>query len=87
LFGGIIKLFYVFIVAWLLYRLYTILRGSTRIASRRRSSSPKGGRLEAGELVQDPHCGVYVPKETAVKGPSGDHFCSEACRDAHDGSG
>ena len=36
-------------------------------------------------LVQDPECGVYVPKKEtvrAVKNGVEYHFCSKACRDA-----
>ena len=46
-----------------------------------------GPIVQGGELVQDPQCGVYVPKETAVKGRGGAYFCSEACREAHQGKG
>ena len=83
MFGGIIKLFYVFLVGWLLYRLYKAIRGPARVTSRTRPETQRGGTLDAGELVQDPQCGVYIPKETAVKGPDGNLFCSEACRDEY----
>ena len=43
------------------------------------------------ELVQDPHCHTYIPKETALRAIiSGEifYFCSQNCldeyRDAHD---
>ena len=54
-------------------------------------SSPNAGKTQpqktAEDLVQDPHCGVYVPKTQAVKGPSGTWFCSETCLKAHLGKG
>lgn len=30
-------------------------------------------------LVQDPHCGVYLPASEALKGPDGQYFCSDEC--------
>lgn len=84
MFGGIVKLLYVAAVAWLVYKLYRTLKGGARrVASNDRPPTDGGGRLEGGELIQDPHCGVYVPKKDSVAGPGGRHFCSEACRDAH----
>jgi uncharacterized protein len=38
----------------------------------------------AGALVQDPVCGTYVPRETAIAVSAGAgtrFYCSEACRD------
>jgi uncharacterized protein len=42
-----------------------------------------------GTLVQDPHCGTYLPKSRALAlASSGDtkYFCSPACRDAYLGA-
>ena len=44
--------------------------------------SGKGKPTEAGELVQDPVCGIYVSTQTKLhKTVAGKtyHFCSEAC--------
>ena len=41
---------------------------------------------KAKELVQDPHCHTYIPKETALKATiSGEvfYFCSQECLDAY----
>lgn len=54
---------------------------------------PGGGRPPAksprGEaMVQDPHCGVYLPRGEALTKTVGGKrrfFCSEACRDAFSG--
>jgi len=71
---------------WLLYRLVKGLfpgaGGSGQRASQT-SGPSRAGHLDGGELVQDPVCGVYVPKTTALRGPDGHFFCSEACRDAY----
>jgi hypothetical protein len=45
------------------------------------------GRIDGGELVRDPHCGVYVPKASSLRGPGETHFCSEACRRAYEERG
>lgn len=37
----------------------------------------------AEELVEDAHCGVYVPRSAALTDGSGRHFCSRDCLDAH----
>jgi hypothetical protein len=39
-----------------------------------------------GELVRDPNCGTYIPREKALaagSGASATYFCSAACRDAY----
>lgn len=83
---GIFRLLFYAALLWLLYRL---IRGFLPAPRPRRpgpgpgpSSRPPGGRLDGGELVQDPVCGVYVPKTTALRNAAGEYFCSEACRDA-----
>jgi len=68
---------------WLFSALVKLFRGS----SRRRSARPAPEKTEAGEeMVQDPHCGTYVPRSLAVeKVIEGRtcYFCSEKCRDAY----
>lgn len=81
---GIFRLLLFVALCWLFYRL---IRGLLPTAQPRRpgpgpTSRPPGGRLDGGELVQDPVCGVYVPKTTALRNAAGECFCSEACRDA-----
>ncbi|TAL17723.1 hypothetical protein EPN96_04160 [bacterium] len=34
------------------------------------------------ELVQDPQCGVYIPKSSALKRGDGRYFCSRECLEA-----
>ncbi len=43
-----------------------------------------GGVKMVGALVQDPVCGMYIPRETAIVARLGGetrHYCSTACRD------
>ncbi|MHB8764182.1 MAG: hypothetical protein ACYDA8_07595 [Deferrisomatales bacterium] len=79
---GIVRLIVYAALGWLLYRLVRGLLPGAGTPSPRRPPAP-GGRIEGGELVQDPHCGVYVPRQGAVAGPDGTFFCSPECRDAH----
>lgn len=63
-----------------------VLRNLTEPVRRQAAPDPRrtnpNGRITGGELVQDPQCGVYVPKDTALRGSGGRYFCSESCRDA-----
>ncbi len=81
---GLIRLLLYAALFWLLYRLFKgLLPGARpRAQGPRPGAGPTADRLNGGELVQDPVCGVYVPKATALRGPRGEYFCSEACRDA-----
>jgi uncharacterized protein len=52
-------------------------------ASGRRAGTPGGAKM-VGALVQDPVCGMYIPRETAIAGIVGGetrYYCSTACRD------
>lgn len=75
---GIVRLLFYAVLIWLLYKLVKGLK-TPRVGS----GPSEATRLKGGDLVQDPHCGVYIPKETAVRGPGGQYFCSPECRDAH----
>ena len=77
------RLLYFAAIIWLGYKLVKLIWKPSLPGRGTSSPSAAGSRVLGGELVQDPHCGVYVPKETAVRGRDGEHFCSEACRDAY----
>jgi hypothetical protein len=73
--------------ALLFYLIYKMLGSGQK---QRPSASPgpetrqgAGRTIFAGELVEDPQCGVYVSKEEAVQDGKGRFFCSPACRDAY----
>ena len=40
---------------------------------------PEATTTDAGHLVKDPVCGMYVPQGKALQG-AGQFFCSEECR-------
>ena len=42
--------------------------------------------IEGADMVRDPACGIYTPRDTAVESRIGGethYFCSEACREAY----
>ncbi len=82
---GLIRLLMYGGLLWLLYRLVKGLLGRSGgpAASGTQRQARPAGSLDGGELVQDPSCGVYIPKASAFAGPDGRFFCSEKCRDAY----
>lgn len=68
---------------WVFYALVKLFRGSTKSSP----PQPKPEKTAAGEeMIQDPHCGTYVPRSLAVELVADGriyHFCSEKCRDAY----
>lgn len=84
----IFRFLFLLAVFWVVSRLLRSLFAPTSrrpgpgYGPRRPREQAGGPRPAGGELVQDPQCGVYIPKETALR--SGDaYFCSEECRSAH----
>jgi hypothetical protein len=81
----LIKLLLFLLFLWALSKAWKLLAGPPQ---RRKAPPPVDGeRIDGGELVQDPHCGVYVPKGSSVRGRGETHFCSDACRRAHEEKG
>jgi len=62
--------------------IYYLLRGHKPHSKRGRKTKDESS-LKGVDLVQDPQCGVYVPKTTAIRGRNGMFYCSKECRDAH----
>ena len=84
------SLVWIFRILLILFVLRLVLRAITGLM---RTSRPAGatrgsGRMRervGGELVRDPNCGTYIPRQTAIAVGSGadtKYFCSEKCRDA-----
>jgi uncharacterized protein len=79
LFRFLVLLLVIAVVRFAIGAIRNALAGKTDMASR--PSSPA-----AGELLQDPVCGAFVPASAAVtKKVDGTliHFCSAACRDKY----
>lgn len=77
-----IRFLFLLALFWAVSKLFKVFGATPRRASPLDPFRPAPPRVDGGELVQDPHCGVYVPKATALRGKSGDFYCSETCRSA-----
>jgi uncharacterized protein len=56
--------------------------GGSRVGG---GSAGESKAIYGGQMVRDPVCGVYVPKQTALvehRNGRTHYFCSETCRDA-----
>jgi len=57
---------------------------STRQKEAKRA--PSGSKAIRGQMVKDPHCGMYVASSLALSLESGEeklYFCSEECKDTY----
>ncbi len=74
------------LLAILFYLAYSFIRSLLRSLPGHRHSSPPAKSSRGEEMVQDPHCGTYLPRGDAlmksVRGKK-HYFCSPACRDAY----
>jgi len=62
-----------------------LLQGLASPSGASTSGGATGGRAKiAGELVRDPVCSTYIPRESAITvrvGSETRYYCSTACRD------
>ena len=76
------------LLALLFFVAYTFSSVLLRLSPRRRQGQrPPEKTSEGAPMVQDPHCGTYVPRsEAVVKNIGGRkrYFCSKECRDAYE---
>ncbi len=60
-----------------------LLRRLLQLGVPRRDPAENARTLKGADMVQDPSCGIYVPRDTAVstqvRGETR-YFCSEKCR-------
>jgi len=77
------------VILALILILYYLFKGFFRSQSKDRGSArqPADGRKETGhELVKDPYCQTYIPKDTAFRAKVGgrEHFfCSRECMEKY----
>lgn len=89
LIGTLARYMLIVLAVWLLYRL--LRRWMTGFSYPGRDSvrdwdvRPASAVLDV--MVQDPQCGVYLPRHEALRVQTAEggerHFCSEFCRDAY----
>ena len=65
--------------------LYKLTLGYGKDKPEDRAAGSPGGAAGGGfgELVEDPQCGVYIPRDAAVMNSNGVPFCSQECLEAH----
>ena len=75
------------IIFALLYLCYYVVKKAILPAIRTYKTFKKHRESSADkEMVQDPHCHTYIPKETALSATIGDevyYFCSQECLDEY----
>ena len=83
-----VVLFWILRILFLLFIIRLVLRvlGIGQIPQTPRQQRVRRTEHAGGTLVQDPHCGTYLPQSRALALGMGGHtkyFCSPACRDAY----
>ena len=85
---GLLRLGLIVLAVWLLYRgVKSIMQGAqarSRLAREAREAQRQRGEV-LDVMVQDPHCGTYVPQSEALRlrhRGQDLYFCSKQCRDA-----
>jgi YHS domain-containing protein len=76
---GLIRLLYYGVLAYLAWTVYRLITGAGRKKARRPDAKP---RL-SGTMVKDDVCGIYLPKENALRETLDGReqfFCSKECR-------
>lgn len=72
------------LIALLLYIIWRVVMGFSGSKKKSiRTGGESAGQLPSEELVQDPVCGVYIPKSDAIKVKKhGEvfYFCGKECR-------
>ncbi|WP_291316616.1 YHS domain-containing protein [Desulfuromonas sp.] len=76
------------LLALLFFLGYSLVQAVIRSLPRRGGGPSRDKSPQGEDMVQDPHCGTYVPRgDSLTKTVRGKvfHFCSEECRDAFSG--
>lgn len=73
------------LIALLIYILWRLVMGFPGAGKKSRGNDKAGdsGLLASEELVQDPVCGIYIPKNTALKAKQKGkmfYFCGKECQ-------
>lgn len=79
---NIVKIVVILILIYFIYRLVRVFGSRRMVESQERTQT--GARTAGEDLVQDPYCGVYVPKsQSYMRQINGQtmHFCSRECCD------
>lgn len=78
------KLIFLLIAAWIAWKLFANDYLKKKKVSEKEAREEQERKVEAGEMVKDPECGVYVSVDDSISVRDGNrtyHFCSYECRD------
>ncbi len=78
-----VRLFIVILVIYLGFKTFSWAKRITRAQPNPDSGLKSDGMGAVNEMVRDPICGLYVPRDEAVTlvgNGTTVHFCSEGCR-------
>lgn len=72
------------LMAYILYKLFANDFLKKRKIDEKKEEEERKRKMECGEMVQDPECGVYVDVDSSISVKDGNktyYFCSYDCRD------
>lgn len=78
----LVRLLIWFIVGFLIYTVFQVIKQ----ALLKPPTTPPEKTSRGEEMVLDPECGTYVPRNDAIKAQDNGtalYFCSTECRDKH----
>ncbi len=68
-----------------IFAIYWLLRSFLKSKPKKKASSQLPSQIE-DELVKDPMCGIYIPKQKAITAKIGGkvyYFCSQKCKEEY----
>ena len=77
-----IKFLVIAVGLFILYKLFLGDKNKKQTVDKKQTES----KIKAGEMVKDPVCGTYVPKDAEIRVREGEKvhcFCSYECRDKY----
>jgi len=83
----LLRYIFYFIVGYLLYKIIGQSYKDYKISKSKKDykrASAAHGRMIKGEMVKDPMCNTYIPKDSSIKDTVGEqtfYFCSHECRE------
>jgi YHS domain-containing protein len=83
--GRFLQFLLILLLIRIVWRAVTRLLGGPEFKTVDDGSPGSRQPIYRGQMVRDPVCGVYIPKQSSVMDGEGEeihYFCSEACREA-----
>jgi len=81
----VLKIFFLLLLFLVIFSVSSVLSVFWKLLSGPRKQPPREKSQHGEDMVRDPHCGMFLPRQDAVsasfKGAQ-HYFCSSECRDA-----